>query len=181
VADLAKRAGASVGAFYGRFEGKAALLESLDERVFDQGRANWTERLSSETNRGRSRDEVLRAVVSDVVGMRRRHKGLLRSLALYVRSGAAPAGFLARARTLNRFVARRLLELLQEAPRKVDHPAPLGAVNLVLRILDSTTRDAILFEDLGLFPALSDRELIESLLPTLTICLDGPGRRGSHD
>src|SRR3954447_2000622 len=43
VAEIARRAGTSVGAFYGRFPDKDALLDSFDERFFNLARASCDE------------------------------------------------------------------------------------------------------------------------------------------
>jgi AcrR family transcriptional regulator len=46
VAELVRRAGSSVGAFYARFGSKEALFHELDERLFEAGRASWAEFLA---------------------------------------------------------------------------------------------------------------------------------------
>jgi AcrR family transcriptional regulator len=163
VAEIARRAGSSVGAFYARFTDKDALVGYLNQQLFDSGRASWDAFLDAERWRGRSVAEIVRAVVGRVVGKRREHRGLLRALALYARSQPAP-GFLEHATALHRRVHARLRALLLARRKAIGHPDPGRAIAVGLMLVDSATRDAILFQEVGGLPRrMSDAALAREL------------------
>ena len=144
VAEIARRARSSVGAFYARFADKDALLAHINERLFEEGGRLWDEFLASERWQGRGAAEIVAAVVSRLVERRRANRGLLRALTLYARSRPDPA-FSAHARAMNRHVHRRLAELLLERRHEIAHPDPEQAIAFGLLMVDGATREAILF------------------------------------
>jgi AcrR family transcriptional regulator len=169
VAELVRRAGSSVGAFYARFASKEALLHELDERLFEAGRASWAEFLAPRRWAGTPAAAIVEQLVARLVDRRRERRGLLRALALYART-RPESGFSRRSARLNRLLARRLTELLLRRGSEIRHPRPARAVAFALEIADSVSRDAVLFGDTGLAPArLGDRELKAEL--TRTLCL----------
>ena len=171
VAELVRRARSSIGAFYARFGSKEALLNELDERLFEAGRASWGEFLAPERWAGVSAGAVVEAVVARLVDRRRERKGLLRALALYVRTQPTST-FARRSARLNHLLARRLGELLLRRKGEVSHPRPARAVLLALAIADSLTRDAMLFGNTGLVPEhLEDSELKKELSRALKLYL----------
>lgn len=104
-----------------------------------------------------------------LVDRRGRRRGLLRALALYVRS-RPESEFARRSARLNRLLTRHLTDLLLHRRREIGHPQPVRAVAFALEIADSVTRDAILFADTGLAPPrLTQRELKAEL--TRVLCL----------
>ena len=151
VAEIARRARASVGAFYARFPDKDALVEFMNERMFHAGRENWDAFLAPDRWRDRGVAEVVEGFVRHVVRKRRAHRGVLRALSLYARSRPAP-GFLEHATALNRHVHRRLRELLLERKHEIGNPAPERAIAFGLLMVDSATRDAILFDEVAQVP-----------------------------
>jgi len=171
VAELVRRAGSSVGAFYARFESKEALLHELDVRLFEVGRAKWREFLAPQRWEGASAAAILSEVVGSLVEARRERRGLLRALALYVRSRPG-SEFAKRSAKLNRLLTDRLTELMLTRRSEIGHPRPALAIAFALEIVDSVTRDAMLFADTGLAPArLSDAELKTELLRALKLYL----------
>jgi AcrR family transcriptional regulator len=179
VAEIARRARASVGSFYARFSDKDALLAHMNERLFDAGRLSWDAFLAPDRWRGRGAAEVVEGVVRHIVRKRRANRGLLRALALYARSRPAP-GFLEHATALNRHVHRRLRELMLERAHEISHPDPGRAIGYGLLLVDSATREVILFGELVPLPgkasdALLARELIAAWLAYLGV---KPGRKG---
>jgi hypothetical protein len=123
----------------------------------------------------------VKEVVARLVESRRRHRGRLRSLALYVRSCPAP-DFAERAARLNRFVAQRLARLLLARRDEIGHRRPARAIAFALLLVDSATREAILFEETVLNPArLTDRELATELTRALLAYLEiGAVKRGAR-
>jgi AcrR family transcriptional regulator len=151
VAEIARRARSSVGAFYARFADKDALMDHLDSQLFESGKAAWDEFLASDRWRGKTAAEVVTAVVERVARKRREHRGLLRALALYARSQPS-ARFLEHARQLNRHVYERVRALLLERRREIGHSDPERAIEVGLMFVDAATREAVLFDDLGALP-----------------------------
>jgi len=171
VAELVRRARSSVGAFYARFESKEALLHELDVRLFEVGRAKWKDFLAPERWKGASAAQILSQFIGSLVDARRERRGLLRALALYVRSRPG-SEFAKRSAKLNRLLTERLTELMLTRRKEIGHPRPALAIAFALEIVDSVTRDAILFGDTGLAPArLSDGELKAELLRALEVYL----------
>jgi AcrR family transcriptional regulator len=171
VAELVRRAGSSVGAFYARFGSKEALLHELDERLFEVGRRSWAEFLAPARWAGVPASTIVEQVVGRLVARRRERRGLLRALALYARARPESA-FARRGARLNRLLTRRLTELLLRRRAEIGHSRPAQAVAFALEIADSVTRDAIVFADTGLAPArLSDRELAAELTRVLRLHL----------
>ncbi len=169
VAELVERAGSSVGAFYARFGSKEALLHEIDERLFEAGRASWKEFLAADRWEGTGTGEILDALVERLVAKRREHRGLLRALALHVRSNPR-SGFARRSARLNRLLVERLTALLS-ARGGIGRPRPEEAVAFALQIADSVTRDAIVFEESALAPPRSDRALKAELSRVLRLHL----------
>jgi AcrR family transcriptional regulator len=181
VAEIARRARSSVGAFYARFADKDALMGYLDSQLFESGRAAWDEFLESERWRGRTAAEVVLAVVERAARKRREHRGLLRTLALYARSQPTPR-FLKHASELNRHVHARVRALLLERRHEIGHPDPEQAIEVGLLFVDAATREAILFDDLGALPrrvsdAVLTRELAAAWLAYLGVRVGRKPRR----
>jgi AcrR family transcriptional regulator len=163
VAEIARRAGASVGAFYARFADKQALLGYLNERLFEQGREQWQAFLAPARWQGRSAADLIEAVVRRIVRKRRANRGLLRALSLYARSRPDP-GFAEHAAALNRYVHGRLRELLLARRREIGHSDPERAISFGLLLVDGATREAILFGEAARLPGKpSDAVLVREL------------------
>jgi AcrR family transcriptional regulator len=177
VAEIARRARSSVGAFYARFADKDALMGYLDSQLFESGKAAWDEFLASERWRGRPAADVVTAVVDRVARKRREHRGLLRALALYARSQPS-ARFLEHGRQLNRRVYGRVRALLLERGDELGHPDPEQAIEVGLMFVDAATREAILFDDLGALPRrVSDAALTRELAVAWLAYLGVRGRK----
>jgi AcrR family transcriptional regulator len=85
VNEVVEKAGTSVGAFYGRFADKEALLQALDERFFSEFEEGIEELMEPSRWRERSLDFVVLDVTRFLVGTYGRNRGLLRSLNLKAR------------------------------------------------------------------------------------------------
>jgi hypothetical protein len=91
----------------------------------------------------------------------------MRALSLYVRAKPG-SDFARRSARLNRLLTVALTRLMLTRRAEIGHPRPARAIAFALEIVDSVTRDAILFADAGLAPArLSDAELKAELAGTL--------------
>jgi AcrR family transcriptional regulator len=178
VAEIARQARASVGAFYSRFEDKGALATYVTDQLFEQGREKWDELLAPERWKGRPAADIVGAVVRRIVESRRAHRGLLRALSLYARSQPDPR-FAEHAAALNRHVHQRVRALLLERREEISHPDPGRAIAIGLLLVDGATREAILFGEAARLPGRpSDtalaRELTAAWLAYLGV---GPRRR----
>jgi AcrR family transcriptional regulator len=173
VAEIARRARSSVGAFYTRFPDKEALLFYLNARLFEEGRRLWDEFLAPERWQGRPAADIVEAVVARLVERRRANRGLLRALSLYARSRPGPR-FAAHARAMNRHVHRKLAELLLVRRGEISHPDPEQAIAFGLLLVDGATREAILFGEAARLPgkpsdAVLARELTAAWLAYLGV------------
>lgn len=178
VAEIARRARSSVGAFYARFEGKQALVACLNQRIFEEGRERWGAFLAPERWRGRDAAAVMRGVVRHVVRKRRANRGLLRALALHARSHPQP-GFAEAAAASNRHVHALLRALLLARRAELGHPDPERAIGMGLLLVDAATREAILFDEARLVPGgLSDAVLVRELSAAWLAYLGVKPRRG---
>jgi AcrR family transcriptional regulator len=175
VAEIARRARSSVGAFYARFEGKEALLAYLNERLFEEGQKLWDEFLAPERWEGQDASAIVEAVVARLVERRRANRGVLRALSLYARSHPEPT-FTARAHAMNRHVHEKLGELLLQRRAEIAHPSPEQAIAFGLLFVDGATREAILFGEAARLPgkptdAALARELSAAWLAYLGVAL----------
>src|ERR1700752_3440853 len=79
VADIARRAGSSVGSFYTRFHDQDRLLYALYERYFEQATATADAALDPKRWEGAGIAEILRAVTRFLVQVYRERAGLIRA------------------------------------------------------------------------------------------------------
>jgi len=161
VAEIVERARSSVGAFYARFEDKAALLDYLDElyarRVLDIG-----ERLASEADRATSLEEKIRGLVGYLLRLHRVQPGLLRTLIVEARR-QGEGRFRERTRRMNRTIPP-VMESLLEHSERMAHPDPDRAVYVGLLMVFATIREVVLFpEGLAEFVRHEDAALIDEL------------------
>lgn len=147
VAEIADRAGSSVGAFYARFRDKESLLEYLLGVVRDDMKAEGDRCIGEKNWEEASLGIIMGGLMDFLVRGHRRHRVVLR--ALFGRSLGAKPGredvsmweepgpipFLVR------HIARRRGE--------INHPDPDVAVELGLAMALSTVRERILFPELG--------------------------------
>ena len=174
VAEIARRARSSVGAFYVRFPDKDALLTYINDRLFEEGRTLWDEFLAPERWQGRPAAEIVEAVVSRLVERRRANRGLLRALSLYARSRPEPR-FTAHAQAMNLHVHRKLAELLLARKHEIAHPDPEQAIAFGLLMVDGATREAILFGEAARLPGKpSDAVLARELTAAWLAYLGAP-------
>jgi AcrR family transcriptional regulator len=158
VAEIAQRAGSSVGSFYARFPDKAALLHALQERFADEGTATADDALDPARWEGAQIPEIVGAVVAFLVGIHRDRRGLLRALWL---AQALRPEFRARATALSLHVSRRLSALLLERREEIAHPDPARAIAFGLWQVIASLRCAVLEPE----ESLAVRRVSERALP----------------
>ncbi|MBS1104607.1 MAG: Transcriptional regulator, TetR family protein [Deltaproteobacteria bacterium] len=161
VADVARRAESSVGAFYARFRDKTGLLYALHDRYFEQAMATADLALDPARWAGTKIPAILRAVVRFLVEIYRERQGLIRA---FVVRNQGDVEFRARQDRLSRSVAARLSALLLARADEIAHPNAARAVGFGLAMTVSTIESVVLFGELRSSElALSDDELAAEL------------------
>jgi AcrR family transcriptional regulator len=161
VAEVARRAGSSVGAFYARFPDKDALLHALYERYYEQAIATADAALDPARWDGARIPEILAAVVRFLVSIYREQSGLIRAFVVRNHSDAA---FQARRERLSHYVNERLSALLLARRDEIRHAQPERAAAFGLTLVFSTLESAMLFGELrSAALTLSDDDLAAEL------------------
>ena len=162
IAELVRRAGSSVGAFYARFRDKDGLLYALYERYLEQAMATTDAALDPGRWAGASIPEIVRAVVPFLVSVYRERAGLIRAFVL--RNHVDP-GFRARQERLSHYVNAGLARLLTARAAEIGHPDPVRAATFGLTMTVNTIESAVLFGELRSSAlTLSDEELAAELI-----------------
>ncbi len=125
VAEIAARAGSSVGSFYARFPDKRALLHALQERFVEEGIATTDDALHPARWSGSPIPEIVGALVAFLVRIHRERGALIRALRL---AQATDPGFRESQRRLVDQVARGLSALLLARRAEISHPEPARAI-----------------------------------------------------
>jgi AcrR family transcriptional regulator len=162
VAEIAQRAGSSVGAFYARFQDKDALLHALYERYYEQAIATADAALDPARWEDARIAEILDAVVRFLTAIYREQCGLIRAFVIRTHSDAS---FQARRERLSHYVSERLSTLLLARRDEISHPDPERAAAFGLAQVFATLESVILFGELrsGVL-ALSDDDLATELV-----------------
>ena len=160
IAEIVRRAGSSVGAFYTRFRDKDGLVHALYDRYYEQAVATADEALESERWEGAGIAEILSAVIRFLVSIYREQGGLIR--AFVVRNHTNPE-FQARQERLSHHVAERLSALLLARAGEITHPDPEMASGFGLTLVFSTLESTVLFGEMRSALALSDEALSAEL------------------
>jgi AcrR family transcriptional regulator len=161
VAEVARRAGSSVGAFYARFQDKDALLHALYERYYEQAIATADAALEPARWEGAQIPEILAAVVRFLVSIYREQAGLIRA---FVVRNHSDAEFQARRERLSHYVNEGLSALLLARRAEIAHPQPERAAAFGLTLVFSTLESAMLFGELrSASLTLSDDDLAAEL------------------
>ena len=161
VAEIARRAGSSVGAFYTRFKDKDGLLHALYDRYYEQAIATADDALEPTRWDRDAIPEIVESVVGFLVEIYREHRGLIR--AFVVRNHSDP-DFQTRRDRLSHHVSERLSKLLLERRDEITHPDPLRAAAFGLTLVFSTLDSTMLFGEMRTGDlAIDDRDLATEL------------------
>jgi len=151
VAEIARRAGVSVGGFYARYRSKEALLETVEVAILEEFTATAADRLS---NPGSTIGEIALAYASLLVTNFRAHRAEILQILRYIQNNA---GSQERVRQFNAVVHDRMRMLL-------DGRAPGRSVNLALFFAGAAAREAILMGNIRMYPVeLNDEELAREI------------------
>lgn len=177
VAEIAARAGVSVGGFYARYEGKEALLHALAADVLGDCRSALDRALAPHRMRTASIEEVVRAYVRVMVRKFREHRTAILQVLRHARGGDPLHGLAVR--DFNDHVHGRLRALLEARRHLIGHEDPSFAVNIGLFLVSAASREAILGDNLRAYPVkVTDDLLITELTRAYVAYLQpAPGAR----
>jgi AcrR family transcriptional regulator len=134
VAEIARRAGSSVGAFYTRFPDKDTLLAALHQRFIEEAWATAQVALDEGRWVGASICEVVRELVAFQVRVNDQRRGQLRAFA--ARAIHDPR-FYARAEQLGKMMEERFTKLVVARRHEILHPIPVVAAVFVGRMISA--------------------------------------------
>jgi AcrR family transcriptional regulator len=164
VPEIARRAGVSVGAFYGRFPTKEALFDHVDKQLFEECARFWVDFLAPENWRGRHAAEIVREVVRAWVEAVANHHPLNRALTERWRSAPPSAVVRQAAKAHYEAIFDALGRLLEERRSEVPHPDPRLAAKVLIEVIDAVLVERLTFSDTFLVPhRLSRPALVEEL------------------
>ena len=175
VAEIAARAGFSVGAVYSRFRDKQGVLHCLQDRFVDE--ANLTTDAAFDPDRweGASIEEIVSELIVFLVEIHRERRGVLRELLSRTRNEPS---MVERKERLVAHISEHLMSLLLARADRIGHPDPAAAVGFGLRLVFATLEQAILFGDTGVYGSPdSDEKLAAELTRAFLGYLDVDGPR----
>lgn len=179
VAEIARRAGSSVGAFYARFRDKDGLLYALYDRYYEQATATADEALDPARWAGATIADVVRAVVPFLVEIYRERRGLIRA---FVMRNQRDGEFHARQERLSHYVSERLSQLLLARRAEIGHPDPVRAAAFGLTFTVNAIESVILFGEMrSRSLAFSDADLSTELTRAYLAYLGVPANPVSRE
>ena len=162
IAEVVQKAGTSVGAFYGRFKDKEALLQTLDEQFFETFEAAVRAVLAPQNWEGKSISSIVREVTRLVVNTYSKEKGVLRSLNLKSRL-TRDASFKKREQSAWADLYPQFQQALLSNRQAITHPDPLLAIRLGFQQLFYGAREILLWEPFREPVHYTNEELITEL------------------
>jgi AcrR family transcriptional regulator len=164
VAEIAGRAGVSVGGFYARFAGKDALLHHLNVTLIETMIEHARSQLSAEGTAGLGARDVVERFISMVVRMFRHHRRVLQQVTLRSRTSTDPT-FRQRVAETNRVIHDLFRERLGERLSEFGHPVPHRAIDIALTAVSGAMREYVLFEEhRPQFDPVDDGDLVAELV-----------------
>jgi AcrR family transcriptional regulator len=146
VAEITRASGASVGAFYARFDDKEGLLEYLGDLFVSDVERDVRQVVGSKNWDDAPLESVVGALLTVLVRTHRRHRGTLRALVLRsLGSAGSPqprdiSGALA--------PATPLVDQILKRRSRMNHANPDVAVQLGLAVAASAVRERVLYPEL---------------------------------
>jgi AcrR family transcriptional regulator len=146
VAEIARRGGSSVGAFYARFTDKEGLLRCVFERFHEQAAATAEAVLAPERWREAELADALETMVLFMLRVARERRGLIR--ALLVRAAGDPS-LSAFGRKLHEHITRHMLALVRHRDVALEHPAPETGVRMAVLLVLAAIEMRTLYGESG--------------------------------
>ena len=146
IADIAKRAGVSVGVLYTRFPTKDHLLVHLASAFADDTAALMARTFADERVTGLSLAELAELYFTNVGQAFTRHRRMLRSVTLLVRT-TEHAELRAIVQRFNIAVHSRFAECALRYRRAIKHANAERAINFAILAASATLREMVLYEE----------------------------------
>jgi AcrR family transcriptional regulator len=149
VAEIARRAGSSVGSFYTRFPDKDSLLAGLHQRFVDEALATTVVALDEQRWVGASISAIVRECVAFQVRIQNQRRGQLRAFAI---AAIHDRSFEARSAHLEQEMEQRFARLVVARRHEILHPIPVVAAGFVARMISAVMLSRLLvpkFEQVG--------------------------------
>jgi AcrR family transcriptional regulator len=145
LAELTEEAGVTVGAFYQRFPSKAALLEHLEDEMYERIREGGASLFRAPpSDDQRTIGDVVRAYVTQMAHTYQEHRGVMRELVQRSRSDDRRQ----RERTdMTRDVVAGAVDWILLHRGTIGHPHPKRALSIALLFVTAALRDVILFDE----------------------------------
>ena len=157
VADIAARAGVSVGGFYARFPSKDALLGLVELDILEEFERTAATELDPARFRGEGLSAIAHAYAALLVTSFRARGPEIVQVLRYTRKGSATEE---RLRAFNVAVHDRMRELLSAHLGEIRGADPLLTINLGLFFASATAREAVLTRNLEVYPvSITDQQL----------------------
>lgn len=144
IAEVARRAEVSVGAFYARFKHREAALYALHERFCVEAKRTADDALIPARWEGVPLGGIVRAVAGFLVDEYAARPGLRRAVLLL---NASDERVRARSKEVSGYVAARMHGLLAARASELTHPDPLLAAEVIHRLLFATNDQWAVFLD----------------------------------
>lgn len=144
VAEVARRAGLSVGAFYARFESREAALYAMHDRFCTEAKVTADSALAPARWKGVPMRDVTAAVVGFLAAEYAARPGLRRAIVLL---NATDDTVRARSKEVSGYVASRIHGLFAAHADEIGHPDLMLAADVVHRLLFSMLDQWAIFRD----------------------------------
>jgi len=145
VAELARHAGSSVGAFYARFSDKDGLLNAVYDRYLEEATATADVSLDPDRWEGASVPEIMSNVVRFIVSIYRDKGELIRA---FVVRGHTDPSFRARQERLSDHIHAKMAALFVERADELDVRDPERATAFAVTLIAATIESSVLFGEL---------------------------------
>lgn len=145
VGAICKRAGCSVGTFYGRVESKDVLLEHLRERMFTEVRGTLAELFSPDRARTMSLPQLIREQLAVLIDFHHERRGVLRAVIVQARRQTAFAG---PTKAFNTAVLRLVTASWLEHREAIGHDDPVTATEQAALMIAGYLRESVVFVEL---------------------------------
>ncbi len=163
VADIARKAGVSIGGFYARFPGKQALLDYLQGTVFDSILESARELFSPAATEGIGARDVIERYMAMATEGFRRHRLVLQQISLRSRT-STDADFRQRVLRMNIELHDLFRARLRERLNEMGNTDPLPAIDVALTATSAVMREYVLFSDLRpQYEPIADARLVGEL------------------
>ncbi len=146
VAQIAERAGFSVGAVYSRFRDKQGVLHCLQDRFVEEAHLTTDAAFDPELWDDASIEEIVSELMVFLVEIHRERRGVLRELSVRMREDEPN---IERRERLVAHINDRVIALLLRERERIRHPDPAVAIAFGLRFVLATLEQAILYRGVG--------------------------------